>query len=215
MQSGSVLGRTRPPRGRAAHERRERGLALRGARGRVLRLTKLILDVDTGTDDAIAIMLAALDPRLELLAVTTVAGNASIDHTTENTLRVLQHIGADVPVHRGAPGPLLPSTAVRDHADAGRRIHGEYLDLAGAFERTRDSGGSSSSSTPSTSGSDVTLVPTGPLTNVATALRLDPGLAERIPRARADGRRPRPRERDSRPPSTTSGPTPRRRGSCC
>ena len=52
-------------------------------------MTKLILDVDTGTDDAIAIMLAALDPRLELLGVTTVAGNASIEHTTENTLRVL------------------------------------------------------------------------------------------------------------------------------
>jgi inosine-uridine nucleoside N-ribohydrolase len=92
-------------------------------------LTKLVLDVDTGTDDAIAIMLAALDPRLELVAVTTVAGNASIDHTTENTLRVLDHIGAGVPVYRGAPGPLLPSATVRDHADAGRRIHGDHLDL--------------------------------------------------------------------------------------
>src|SRR5262245_1218520 len=77
-------------------------------------------------------MLAALDLRLELLAVTTVAGNASIDHTTENTLRVLEHVGADVPVYRGAPGPLLPSTALRDHPDAGQKIHGGYLDLPAA-----------------------------------------------------------------------------------
>ena len=126
-------------------------------------MTKLVLDVDTGTDDAIAIMLAALDPRLELLAVATVAGNASIDYTTENSLRVLQHIGADVPVYRGAPGPLLPSTAVRDHPDAGKTIHGGYLDLPAA--RT-----------------------TAPLTNVATALSLDPGLAARIPRLVLRGR---------------------------
>ena len=165
----------------AADERRERGLAVRRARGRVRGLTRLVLDVDTGTDDAIAIMLAALDPRLELLAVATVAGNASIDHTTENSLRVLQHIGADVPVHRGAPGPLLPSTAVRDHPDAGQKIHGGYLDLPEARTTARD--------TPAArlhvetfDGSEITLVATGPLTNVATALRLDPGLAERIPR---------------------------------
>jgi inosine-uridine nucleoside N-ribohydrolase len=145
-------------------------------------LTKLILDVDTGTDDAIAIMLAALDPRLELLAVTTVAGNASVDHTTENTLRVLQHIGADVPVHRGAPGPLLPSTAVRDHADAGKRIHGEYLDLPAARSTARETAAAEFLAASFDGDSEVTLVPTGPLTNVATALCLDPGLAERIPR---------------------------------
>jgi len=145
-------------------------------------LTKLVLDVDTGTDDAIAIMLAALDPRLELLAVTTVAGNASIDQTTENTLRVLDHIGAEVPVHRGAPGPLLQSTAVRDHADAGRRIHGDYLDLPPARSRERETPAAQFLVDAFHEGSDVTLVPTGPLTNVATALRLDPGLAQRISR---------------------------------
>jgi inosine-uridine nucleoside N-ribohydrolase len=126
-------------------------------------------------------MLAALDPRLELLAVTTVAGNASIDHTTENTLRVLQHIGADVPVYRGAPGPLLPSTAVRDHADAGRKIHGDYLDLPPARTSPQAKPAAQYLVDAFTENSEVTLVPTGPLTNVATALKLDPGLAERIP----------------------------------
>jgi len=144
-------------------------------------LTRVVLDVDTGTDDAIAIMLAALDPRVELLAVTTVAGNASIEHTTENTLRVLQHIGAEVPVYRGAQGPLLPSTAVRDHPDAGQRIHGGYLDLPPA--RTAARGGPAAQFLVDVfDGSNLTLVPTGPLTNVATALRLDPGIAGRISR---------------------------------
>jgi inosine-uridine nucleoside N-ribohydrolase len=144
-------------------------------------LTKLVLDVDTGTDDAIAIMLAALDPRLELLAVATVAGNASIDHTTENSLRVLQLVGADVPVHRGAPGPLLPSTAVRDHPDAGQRIHGGYLELPPARTKAGDTP-AAELHVATFDGSEITLVATGPLTNVATALRLDPGLARRIPR---------------------------------
>ena len=124
-------------------------------------MTKLILDVDTGTDDAIAIMLAALDPRLELLAVATVAGNASVDHTTENTLRVLQHIGADVPVYRGAPGPLLPSTAVRDHPDAGKAIHGSYLDLPAARTFARDTP-AAQLHVETFDGSDITLVATAP-----------------------------------------------------
>jgi purine nucleosidase/ribosylpyrimidine nucleosidase len=144
-------------------------------------LIRLVLDVDTGTDDAIAIMLAALDPRLELLAVATVAGNASIEHTTENSLRVLQHIGVEVPVHRGAAGPLLPSTAVRDHPDAGRKIHGGYLDLPDARTTARALP-AAQLHVETFDGSEITLVATGPLTNVATALRLDPGLAERIPR---------------------------------
>ena len=67
---------------------------------------KLILDVDTGTDDAVAIMLAALHPALDLVACTTVNGNVEVEHCTDNTLRVLDHIGrSDIPVHRGAVAP--------------------------------------------------------------------------------------------------------------
>ena len=145
-------------------------------------MTRLVLDVDTGTDDAIAIMLAALDPRLELVGVTTVAGNVSVEHTTENTLRVLDHLGAEVPVHRGAAQPLLPTGAVRDHADAGRRIHGEYLDLPEARSRARAVLAAQFLVEAFDAASDLTLVATGPLTNVATALLLDSGLAARIPR---------------------------------
>ena len=54
---------------------------------------KLILDVDTGTDDAVAIMLAALSPALDLVGCTTVNGNVEVHHCTDNTLRVRDHIG--------------------------------------------------------------------------------------------------------------------------
>jgi inosine-uridine nucleoside N-ribohydrolase len=145
-------------------------------------LTKLILDVDTGTDDAIAIMLAALDPHLELVAVTTVAGNASVEHTTENTLRVLDHIGVEAPVYGGAAGAMIPSTAVRDQAGRSRKIHGDYLDLPPARSRAEATPAAAFLVSAFEEGSETVLVPTGPLTNVATALLLDPGLAQRIPR---------------------------------
>ena len=67
-----------------------------------------MLDVDTGVDDACAILLAALHPQLQLRAVTCVGGNAPVDQVVRNTLAVLDTCGrADVPVGRGAARPLL------------------------------------------------------------------------------------------------------------
>lgn len=79
----------------------------------------IILDCDTGVDDAIAIMLANQIPQFNLLALTTVAGNVEIEKTTANSLRVLELIDADVPVYAGAAAPLF-----RDQVTAGY-IHGE------------------------------------------------------------------------------------------
>ena len=74
----------------------------------------VILDVDTGTDDALALAYAVMSPRIDLIAATTVAGNVDVEKTTANTLAVLDWLGApDVPVHRGASRPL-----VRPHRDA-------------------------------------------------------------------------------------------------
>ena len=68
---------------------------------------KLILDVDTGTDDAVAIMLAALHPALDLIGVTTVNGNVEVRHCTDNTLRTLDFINrSDIPVFEGIARPL-------------------------------------------------------------------------------------------------------------
>ena len=145
-------------------------------------MTKVILDVDTGTDDAIAIMLAALSPAVELLGVTTVAGNTSVAHTTENSLRVLDHIGRDVPVYRGAPAALIPSAAVANQSSRSRKIHGDYLDLPPAHSVVNTQPAAQFLIDSFAEESDVVLVPTGPLTNIATALTLDPDLARRIPR---------------------------------
>ena len=69
--------------------------------------TKLILDVDTGTDDAVALLLAAQHPDLELVAATTVNGNNPVVNCTDNTLRVFDLLGVDIPVHEGAATPLV------------------------------------------------------------------------------------------------------------
>ena len=68
---------------------------------------RIILDVDTGTDDAVALMVAALSPDIELVGATTVNGNTLVHNCTENTLRVFDHIGkSDIPVYEGMSLPL-------------------------------------------------------------------------------------------------------------
>ena len=90
--------------------------------------TKIILDVDTGTDDAVALMTAALSPDIELVGASVVNGNTNVDSCTENTLRVFDWIGMpDVPVHRGMSRPLARPQAAQ--LNPATRIHGDLLDL--------------------------------------------------------------------------------------
>jgi inosine-uridine nucleoside N-ribohydrolase len=147
--------------------------------------TKLILDVDTGTDDAVALMLAALHPALDLVGATTVNGNVPVDMTTENTLRVFDHIGRNVPVYRGLAAPLArPDFPVpRDTPVPGTtRVHGDYLDIPSA----RSAAAAASAvefliETYRNAADEIVLVPTGPLTNVAAALKAEPRLVQLIP----------------------------------
>ena len=133
--------------------------------------TKLILDVDTGPDDAVALMLAALHPALDLVGATTVNGNVPVHMTTENTLRVFDHIGRNVPVYRGMAAPLVrPDFPVpRDTPVPGTtRVHGDYLDIPPA----RSAAAAASAvefliETYRNATDEIVLVPTGPLTNVA------------------------------------------------
>ncbi len=75
---------------------------------------KVILDCDTGSDDAVAIMMAILSPKIDLLGVSTVAGNKEIGFTTDNTLRVVDMLRSSTPVYRGCAtsmvAKLLPNT---------------------------------------------------------------------------------------------------------
>jgi inosine-uridine nucleoside N-ribohydrolase len=150
-----------------------------------LRMARsVILDVDTGTDDAIAIMMAALSPDIRLLACTTVWGNRPVANTTDNTLRVLDHIGRpDIPVYRGLDKPFgpiaVPQPATDDHS--GGKMHPEHLDLpATALVAQPTPAVEWLVSTLRERDEPVTLVAVGPLTNIAAAVTLDPELVEKV-----------------------------------
>jgi inosine-uridine nucleoside N-ribohydrolase len=143
----------------------------------------VILDVDPGHDDAVALMLACGHPDLDLLAVTTVAGNVSLEKTTHNALRVLSLVGCtDVPVGAGASEPLeRPLHTAEDiHGKSG--LDGpEEMPEAG-FEADERGAVALISDTLRASSGPVTLVPVGPLTNIAAFLREHPDLKERVGR---------------------------------
>src|SRR5512146_752930 len=102
---------------------------------------RVILDVDTGTDDAVALMLAALSPDLELLGATTVNGNQPLDITTENTLRVFDTIGIPIPVFRGCALPMVSTLTLDRKPNFPRTspspVHGSYLDIPAATSKAR------------------------------------------------------------------------------
>ncbi|MCU7728725.1 nucleoside hydrolase [Actinoplanes sp. KI2] len=142
----------------------------------------VIIDCDPGHDDALALLLAAGDSRLRLLGVTTVAGNQTLDKTTRNALRILALAGAvDVPVAAGSDRPLVGELTVAEDIHGSSGLDGPELDVpvaevAGvhAIELTRRL----------IAGSDrsVTLIATGPLTNVALLLRSHPEVMPRVRR---------------------------------
>jgi len=141
---------------------------------------RIILDCDPGHDDAMAILLARGCPEIELAAITTVAGNHPLDITTLNARRVCTLAGIrDVPIAAGCAAPLLRPlvTAPEIHGTTGLEGHewGEptvspvadhAVDLI--IDMVMASSG------------DLTLVPVGPLTNIAVAVRKEPRIAERV-----------------------------------
>jgi inosine-uridine nucleoside N-ribohydrolase len=146
---------------------------------------KLILDVDTGTDDAVAVMLAALHPDLDLIACTTVNGNVEVEHCTDNTLRVLDHIGrSDIPVYEGLARPLVRSNfpVPRAQDDLVGKIHGRTLPIPATKRQKADKGAVEFLiETYREATDEIILVPVGPLSNIAAALALDPKFVERVP----------------------------------
>jgi purine nucleosidase len=140
---------------------------------------KILIDCDPGHDDAMAIMLAAGNPEIELMAITTVAGNQTLPKTTLNARRVCSVAGIDVPIAAGCDRPLLRELVIAPmtHGDSGLdgpnfgeptvpldERHAVDLIIATALA---DPG-------------EVTLVPIGPLTNIATAIRREARLVENV-----------------------------------
>ena len=138
----------------------------------------IVLDVDTGTDDAVAIMFAALHGDLDLVAVTTVNGNATVDVVVDNTLRVLDLVGSQASVYRGAERPWRRSDFPVPRAlRPDREVHARPLPLP--EPRSRPAPGRAHEALVALARARpgvLTLVTTAPLTNLALALELEPAL---------------------------------------
>jgi len=133
------------------------------------------MDVDTGVDDALALLLALSSPEVELLGVSTVAGNVPLQRTTDNTLRLLQWAGRDdIPVHAGAERPLVRDAVAADDVHGATGLGAAHLPKA----RTSPAGDGVEFllSTLQARPGEVTLVATGPLTNLARAEAQVPGV---------------------------------------
>ena len=142
--------------------------------------TKIILDCDPGHDDAIAIMLAAKNPAIDLLGITVVAGNQTLEKTTVNALNVCQYLGLDVPVYKGCGQPMI-----RENQLIAADIHGESgLDGPVFAPLTKQMESKHAVlymvDTLLASDGDITVVTTGPMTNLAMAMRLCPDIVPKI-----------------------------------
>jgi inosine-uridine nucleoside N-ribohydrolase len=141
---------------------------------------KVLIDADTGIDDAMAILFALRSPTLEVVGITSVFGNTTLENATSNALRLVELAGASVPVARGAAAPLVkeprPPAAFVHGADglgemagptpSGSPIEGSAAEFIVATARRHPG--------------EITLVPVGPLTNIALALALEPRLPQLI-----------------------------------
>jgi inosine-uridine nucleoside N-ribohydrolase len=135
---------------------------------------RILLDCDPGHDDAIALLLALASPELELLGVTTVAGNQTLDKTTANAIRVLEFVGrADVAVASGADRPLVREQYVASYVHGETGLDGPDLPPPRSAPLDRHAVDFLADKIREHDGA-VTLVPTGPLTNIALLLALHP-----------------------------------------
>ncbi len=142
----------------------------------------VILDCDPGHDDAIALILALASPELKVLAVTTSAGNQTPDKTLNNALRILTLLGRhDIPVAAGVPKPLMRELIIADNVHGESGLDGPTLPDP-AFAPQAMTGLELMAKCLRESPEPVTLVPTGPLTNIALLLAAHPELKSKIGR---------------------------------
>ena len=140
---------------------------------------RFLIDTDTASDDAVALVLALQHPGVQIEAITVVAGNVPVDQGVQNALYTVELCGQSVPVYRGLPGPLTRplETAQSVHGedgmgDIGLLLGGRAPAAAHAVQVLID--------TIHQFAGDITLVTLGPLTNIAVALRQDPSIAQAL-----------------------------------
>jgi len=142
---------------------------------------KLLIDTDPGVDDAMAILFALNSPELDLVGLTTIYGNVYVEQATENALRILEFAGhGDVPVAQGAAKPLLtPLEGVADF------VHGS--DGLGETHQPPPKGQAVDQPAAEfivdaimANPGQITLMPVGPLTNIAIAVELEPRIVDNV-----------------------------------
>jgi len=141
----------------------------------------VVLDCDPGHDDAFAILLAVAEPRLDLLAITTVSGNGTLDRVTDNARRVCTLAGVAVPIAAGAGAPLARPAAAAPSIHGASGLDGPSLPAPTVPLDVRSADALlvdviAASSVP------VTLIATGPLTNIAVLVRDHPDICPHIAR---------------------------------
>lgn len=152
---------------------------------------KVIMDVDTGTDDAVALLMAMASDQIDLLGVCSVNGNRNIELTTDNTLRVIDFVGKgdEVKVYKGCALPLVstlnkdrrPLIPYGDKYFDGQENHGNHLDLPETQLKPQEKCAVSYYiDTLMASEGDITLIAVGPLTNIACAMRAEPRICGKI-----------------------------------
>ncbi len=142
---------------------------------------RIIIDTDPGVDDAMAIFLALNSPEIELIGLTTTFGNGHTDLTTINALRLLEIAGrSDIPVAQGAPQPIASR-----FDEPGAMVHGD--DAQGnlhlpppATKAIQQSAAEFIVERVMNAPGEITLVPIGPLTNIALALQLEPRIVQAV-----------------------------------
>lgn len=146
----------------------------------------MLVDVDTGIDDAVALALA-IGLEANLVGVSTVAGNVPIDAATRNTIDVLSYLGAtSVPVHRGASRPLVAPYEDATHVHGGNGLGGAELPT-GAIDQAMVPGPAAIIQAAAAHAGELTVVTLGPLTNLAIAINVRPEIVRQIRKVVAMG----------------------------
>ena len=142
---------------------------------------KLIIDTDPGQDDAVAILLALASPELDLLGITTVAGNVPLALTQENARKICDLAGrTDMPVFAGADAPLARPLVTAEHVHGRTGLDGPVLPPPVTPLQDRHAVDFLIETIRTEDANSVTIAPVGPLTNIAMALRQAPDIAARI-----------------------------------
>lgn len=156
-------------------------------------MKRVILDVDTGSDDAIAVMMAALSGQVDILGITVTWGNRPVENCVNNTLKVLKLIGKKIPVYQGCPQAMvryltrqrnaaLDSNGISTVIDGKEyTVHPADFALPGAAERAQSEHACTFLMNPPVEKTEkITIIAVGPLTNIGMALRMCPEMKEHI-----------------------------------